>query len=64
VFLGGQSIGDEWYKRKQTAEYRSTGGEPCSSAGRKIGSGYEFKFTKVRNVIFHDRLPVLSLSTG
>jgi hypothetical protein len=35
--------------------YRSTGGEPCSSAGRKIGSEYEFKSNKVRNAFFHDR---------
>jgi hypothetical protein len=48
-------MGDERYKRKQTAGHRSTGGEPCSSAGRKIGSEYEFKSNKVRNALFHDR---------
>jgi hypothetical protein len=58
LLLGGQRIGDEWYKRKQTAGYRSTGGEPCGSAGGKIGSGYEFKFNEMRNAIFHDRPPV------
>jgi hypothetical protein len=47
--------GDERNKRKQTAGYRSTGGEPFGSAGRKIGSGYEFKLNKVRNEFFHDR---------
>jgi len=57
LLLGGQRIGDERYKRKQTAGHRSTGGEPCGSAGGKIGSGYEFKSNKVRNAIFHDRAP-------
>ena len=60
VLLGGPRIGDERYKRQQTAGYRSTGGEPCGCAGGKIGSGYEFKFNKVRNTIFHDHAPVLS----
>lgn len=55
LLLGGQRIGHERYKCKQTAGYRSTGGEPCGSAGGKIGSGYEFKLNKVRNAYFHDR---------
>jgi len=55
LLLGGQRIGDERYKRKQAAGYKSTGGEPCGRAGGKIGSGYEFKLKKLRNAFFHDR---------
>ena len=54
--LDNQRIGDERYKcRARMIGHRSIGSEPCGSAGRKIGSGYEFKFNKVRNAFFHDR---------
>jgi hypothetical protein len=49
-------LGDsDFVKEILTAGYRSTGGEPCGSAGEKIGSGYEFKLNKLRNAFFHDR---------
>ncbi len=39
----------------KTAEFRSTGSEPDSSARRKIGSGFEFKLNKMRNAFFYVR---------
>ncbi len=62
--MGGQRIGDERYKRKQTAGYRSTSSEPCGSSGGKIGSEYEFKLNKVRNALFHDRPLTLPLGSN
>jgi hypothetical protein len=53
--LGGQRIRDERNKQRQTTEAGSTGSEPGGSARRKIGSVYEFKLNKIRNVFFHDR---------
>jgi hypothetical protein len=54
--LGSQRIGDERDKGKQIDGNRSTSGEPFGSAGRKIGSGHEFRFDRLRNAFFHDPL--------
>ena len=59
MLLGGTRIGDERYKRWQTAGIGPTGCESGSRAWRKNISGYECTANKLGNAFFQDRPYIL-----